>query len=187
MAEPPASQGRMTHTYSKPGCYKIIMRATLHQRLIEAVADVAVSRTYALLWYPLDTPPELRPAPGGAAGKLKLAGKLTLPQGVQGVEASWRLHGQAPLRSSVVGEVSFELEPGSYSLDVRVVRSIKANLLCGQISVPSNDAPFDVKLSLTTNVRFNEKGEEIKWRSRSTGAQFAHQTIVQLGDLIACR
>jgi hypothetical protein len=41
------------------------------------------------------------------------------------------------------------------------VRTIKANLLCDQEAVPSHDAPFDMRLSLTTNVRFDEKGEEI--------------------------
>jgi hypothetical protein len=159
-AEPAATQP-MTHTYSKPGSYKVTMRATHQQRLIEMVSDVAVSRARGLLWRPLDAPPQLRSAPGAAAGQLKIAGKLMLPQGMQGTEATWWLDGQAPLRSSGAGEVSFELAPGSYSLDVRVVRSIKGNLLCDQISIPSNAAPFDMSLSLTTNLRFNEKGEEI--------------------------
>lgn len=161
-AEPPPSEGPMTHTYSKPGSYKVTMRATHQQRLIEMVSDIAVSRAHGLLWRTLDAPPELRPAPGRWATKLKIAGKLLLlPQGMQGVEATWRLDGQAPLRSSGPEEVSFELKPGSYSLDVRVARSIKANLLCDQRSIPSNAAPFDMNLSLTTNLRFNEKGEEI--------------------------
>jgi hypothetical protein len=145
------------HSYDKPGKYQLTSRIVREERLNEYRAHVSISRDRRST-LPLTAFPSLSRDPNATGlepGHTRVAASATADSG-DAITAAWMLAGQAALRGN---RVTFDLQPGKYSLNFTAVRTLQTRAYCKQRFTPEKLLPM-TSLTVTSNRTFDENGAQ---------------------------
>lgn len=156
-----------SHTYVRPGRYRVQLSAVRNQRLSTFAADVFVSRARQVV-PPVNAFPILDALAGAPAGKLRVTCKAGGPTS-PAVGCAWRLIGERTTQRG--NTAAFDLAPGKYAVLFTASRNLTARIYSRQRYVPERQILL-TGFQVATNREFDTAGTEVNVTQRNAFAAY---------------
>jgi hypothetical protein len=174
-----ASGASASHTYARPGRYRVELQAVRNERLMTFAADVMVSRSRTIV-PPVTAFPQIQATTGAPANRLRVACSAE-GSATPALSYAWRLIGDHTTRRGT--PIQFDLSPGRYAVLFTAFRNLTARIYTRQRYAPDQQVTLS-GLQVATNREFDTAGVEVGVPLRNPFAAhlFGRGELVPVGE-----